>query len=179
MRALHTPLLLGLAAALFAVPATVQDAIECMASITLCPMQPTVAVGEQLLTMITALDTDGAAVDDVEFCVITQGDRVHKDGALVGISGRTANLIVTLVTPADFAGALILMRTTVPVAWPQVARAVVMPTADVTLCQNVHPALHHGPPRRRVQATQSCGHVDIVHTVGGEHLGLKHATICD
>jgi len=125
MRALRTSLLLGVVAAIVAAPVAAQDAVSRVATIVVDPAQPSVAVGQSQPITITALDADGDVVEDVDFRVITQGGLEYDDGLLTGTTGGNANLIVTLVTPPDFEGPPVLMRTSVPVAWPQVTRAVI------------------------------------------------------
>jgi hypothetical protein len=133
MRALCTSLLLGATAFLVAAPLAAQDVAGRVASIVIDPAEPAVDVGQRVPLTITALDAGGQVVEGVEFRVIAQGGLEYDDGALVGTRGGDANLIVTLVVPADFEGAPVMFRTVVPVAWPTVTRVDISTRQNATL----------------------------------------------
>ena len=133
MRALRTTFLLAAVALLFAAPVAAQDAASRVARISVDPAAPSVAVGQRVPITITAYDAAGQSVDGVDFRVITQGGLDYEDGALVGTRGGDANLIVTLVVPAEFEGDPVLFRTAVAVAWPAVTRVDISKRQNATL----------------------------------------------
>jgi len=125
---------LTLAAALaVSAPAHAQDAATRVASIVLDPAQPALSAGESIPLSIRALDAGGQPVSGVDFRVLTQGGIEWEEGVLTATRGGPANLIVSVVVPADFEGNPAVLATRLDVGWPQVSRVEITTRTSATL----------------------------------------------
>jgi hypothetical protein len=102
------------------------EAARRVASLRAEPAEIAVTVGERTPFRIVALDGAGAEVPGVQFRTFGRGIEV-EDGMVTGSVGGIGRLTATLVTPADFEGAVPSITVEVRVDWPPTARIDVAP----------------------------------------------------